>query len=509
MARWQVRGRLPGLATCLLLAPLLTAVGVLAGVWPLWRTLDLAWQSRHWVAVPAVVEHQQLHEGRKGMLRLEARYHYDWQGQRHRAERVGLDEPGHSDNLDCWARDWSERLARAQGEGETLTAWVDPAQPDRALLDRSLRWPVLLLHLPFALDFTGLGLLAGWLGVAILRRRAAGAEPPPLQVPPWALLALFGLLWCGLCTPLTLLFWLSAPGWVSALLALLFNGVGLGLLVLALQARRTPEGGAALRPAPVAARRARSDPTPPPLRRLRRTVTGVVLGGIVAKLIWLWVSVAPPSPPLGATPAETLQFALDHGDLPRLQRALDAGASPDQRLDNGDTVLMSAAREGQLPLVDALLRHGADPQARDETSAGNRGDTALLVAAFRGQAAVFERLLAAGARLDLRNMWDWGPVHMAAQGGCLPCLDELARRGQPLDERAPASQGETPAMLAAARGRVDALAWLAEHGADLHARDASGRDALAYARWRQQARAEAWLLQRGVGQAATGATGAQ
>ena len=62
-----------------------------------------------------------------------------------------------------------------------------------------------------------------------------------------------------------------------------------------------------------------------------------------------------------------------------------------------------------------------------------RGDTALLRAFYGGQLAAAQRLVQAGARLDARNRWDWGVVHMAAQSGCVPCLQWLAERGQALD----------------------------------------------------------------------------
>ena len=107
-----------------------------------------------------------------------------------------------------------------------------------------------------------------------------------------------------------------------------------------------------------------------------------------------------------------------------------------------------------------------------------------------------QRLVQAGASLQARNRWDWGPVHMAAQSGCVPCLDWLKEQGQSLTEPASASRGETPAMLAAAKGRIPVLEWLEQQRVDLWGRDPHGKNVLDWARFRQQQETEQWLLKR-------------
>ena len=85
---------------------------------------------------------------------------------------------------------------------------------------------------------------------------------------------------------------------------------------------------------------------------------------------------------------------------------------------------------------------------------------------------------------------------MAAQSGCVPCLAWLQGQGQSLVEPAPASRGETPAMLAAAKGRLAALEWLHAQGVDLWSRDAQGKTALDWAQFGKQADAVRWLRER-------------
>ncbi len=196
-------------------------------------------------------------------------------------------------------------------------------------------------------------------------------------------------------------------------------------------------------------------------------------------------------------PADSrLVTAQDAGDAAGLERALREGADANLLNARGSSMLMLAAHRGQLAHVDLLLRYGAAPDLRQTRSDNERGDTALLRAFYGGHLAAAQRLVQAGASLQVRNRWDWGPVHMAAQSGCVPCLQWLADQGLPLDEPAAASRGETPLMLAAAKGRVEALAWFEARGQDLWARDPHGQDALGWARFGGQAQAEQWLLAR-------------
>ena len=75
---------------------------------------------------------------------------------------------------------------------------------------------------------------------------------------------------------------------------------------------------------------------------------------------------------------------------------MPAGADANGQLPGGETPLMTAARTGTLPVVKALLSHGAVVDSKDE----RRGQTALIWAAADGHAAVVHRH---GARLAQDN----------------------------------------------------------------------------------------------------------
>jgi hypothetical protein len=188
-----------------------------------------------------------------------------------------------------------------------------------------------------------------------------------------------------------------------------------------------------------------------------------------------------------------LAVAQDRSDLPALEALLKTGVDPNTVVNNGPTLLMLAARRGELAHVELLLRHGADVNRRDETSNDNRGDSALLVALHGGHEQVVRRLLQAGARLDVSNMWDWRPMHMAAQGNCIPCLNLLREKGLSIHARAHASRGETPAMLAAAKGHLEALQWFIANGADLREKDSYGKTALDWALFGKQEKTARWI----------------
>jgi ribA/ribD-fused uncharacterized protein len=130
--------------------------------------------------------------------------------------------------------------------------------------------------------------------------------------------------------------------------------------------------------------------------------------------------------------------------------------------------LHTAAQGQHLPVLRWLLDRGADIDQRDED-----GDTPLLTAARSGRAGAVSTLIALGADVRLRNHRGDGLLHA---GGDSDCISELLRHGLPVDE--PNADGRTPLHLAATvSDRAGVLALLGA-GASANAGDNSGNSPL-------------------------------
>lgn len=155
---------------------------------------------------------------------------------------------------------------------------------------------------------------------------------------------------------------------------------------------------------------------------------------------------------------------------------LEAGADPELAHPEGVTPLMSAAGAGRPDAVELLLEHGADANAADAF----QQQTALMWAAAEGHLPVVDALLAAGADPDLRArvntlterknadfpsggltalMW-------AARRGDVSMVRRLVAGGADLDVRN--GDGATAMMIAIVNDRFDLAAEIIELGADVN-----------------------------------------
>jgi ankyrin repeat protein len=150
---------------------------------------------------------------------------------------------------------------------------------------------------------------------------------------------------------------------------------------------------------------------------------------------------------------EYIQFLLDHGANPNvrvkdntltrtiftMQWFFEAGASP----------FVRASQSGDTELMKLLLAHGADPMIKTDF-----GDTALTAAAGIG--------------------WVDGVTYEHSVKENVEAIRMLLDLG--LDPNAANTDGRTPLMGAAFKGRNEVIQVLVDHGAKLDQRDKGSRD---------------------------------
>lgn len=136
-----------------------------------------------------------------------------------------------------------------------------------------------------------------------------------------------------------------------------------------------------------------------------------------------------------------------------IELLLASGADIGQRGMNDCTPLHFAATQGDLVLVELLLRHGADP---NEITRIDDLETALELAERANHTHVADLLRPKTTRLS----WE-----EAARTGDLAVLRRMRRDGQDINTFD--GHGLTALMRAAHNGHRDAVAWLISQGADL------------------------------------------
>ncbi|WP_434617318.1 ankyrin repeat domain-containing protein [Azospirillum sp. B2RO_4] len=154
-----------------------------------------------------------------------------------------------------------------------------------------------------------------------------------------------------------------------------------------------------------------------------------------------------------------------------LSRTLQAGASPDTRLENGKTLLMIAAEQGLADSVRVLL----DRHARTDLRTSD-GATAVMYAAWGGHDAVVRALADGGADLDTTNSDGKTALMAAAARGHQDVARTLIQHGVMVDRTT--AYGWSALMYAANNGHEAVAKLLLDSGANPYRMDANGNSAL-------------------------------
>lgn len=183
----------------------------------------------------------------------------------------------------------------------------------------------------------------------------------------------------------------------------------------------------------------------------------------------------------------------DGGSVKKLQRLLEAGASPDSPFVTRSP-LVHHIQQDSISTAETLIEAGADiwssvPGRYDGPLAAiARGHLSLLSKmaehiTAKGLAPQWDRTCT--VIIDGQNFSGINALHLAASFDRVECLEFYLNRGLLTDLEARDDRQETPMHYAACYGNVSVLELLKSHGADINSSSASGETPLHLAvRWR-------------------------
>ncbi|CAL9686452.1 unnamed protein product [Knipowitschia caucasica] len=165
---------------------------------------------------------------------------------------------------------------------------------------------------------------------------------------------------------------------------------------------------------------------------------------------------------------------VEEENLPAIRAHLDKFRDVDSRSDNGQTPLMVAAEQGNLDIVQELIRRGANVNLDDIDSW-----TSLICAAKEGHFEVVQELLENGANLEHRDMGGWTALMWAAYKGRTEVARQLMEKGA--NPNITGQYSVYPIIWAAGRGHAEIVHLLLQHSAKVNCSDKYGTTPLIWA----------------------------
>lgn len=163
----------------------------------------------------------------------------------------------------------------------------------------------------------------------------------------------------------------------------------------------------------------------------------------------------------------SLTRAAKDGNVSLVSALLRHGADPNPPLANGQTALGLAAEEGHHEVVDILLKNGAF-----RTTNIPQAEAALLAAAINGKVTVVDLLLESGVCFSIRDFFGRTILHRAAWNGHRRVAELLLLKGANIDAKD--TYGQSALHKAAACGEEDVVRLLLVSKADIKIRDFDG-----------------------------------
>lgn len=184
-----------------------------------------------------------------------------------------------------------------------------------------------------------------------------------------------------------------------------------------------------------------------------------------------------------------LHWAAFCGKTDIIEVLLDYGFNIEEKDGYGNTPIIKAMSQNKIDAVKLLFNKGARPDSQ-----GQMGFSLLEYATRRGDKDFVKQIL---ARLDTDKKSSLGSLNEASAKGDVETLKILVDSGFDVNEQSDWSS-ETPLMKAAYYGKLPAVKYLLDNGADVKARDSRGNTALLHAAWGGYTEVVTELLARGA-----------
>lgn len=164
--------------------------------------------------------------------------------------------------------------------------------------------------------------------------------------------------------------------------------------------------------------------------------------------------------------------AIQFDNVRVVQSLLQRGFDPNTVNPDGVPALMLAVREPALKVAELLAS-----QPATQTEVRNAQDeSVLMLAALQGYLPLVQKLVANNADV---NKTGWAALHYAASGGHVEVVAFLLDKYAYIDAESP--NGTTPLMMAARYGSPEAVKHLIQAGADVRLKNKLGLTALDFA----------------------------
>lgn len=168
--------------------------------------------------------------------------------------------------------------------------------------------------------------------------------------------------------------------------------------------------------------------------------------------------------------SELLLIAATHGNNNLIDWLINHGAEVDgistQNNRKGNTALMAATAQNNIPTVQLLIKHGANVNKENKFF----GHSPLQIATFNRNISIFNLLIEHNAKIKNGFLCD------AAYYGCNALIERLLELGASMEEQ-DTIYGATPLLNACMGGHINAINLLIEYGANMNALDNAGRSA--------------------------------